>query len=102
MVTINCPGTHTFRSTKTRTSTGVFTNSNREDAATRAQTAVLNDLTNQVNQAVCAEGCLKVSGQTNAPTPTATCRRIWWTFWIVIRCSATATGSVTVQCTVQG
>ena len=102
MTTINCPGTETFRSTKTRTSTGVFTKSNRRAAASRAQTAVLNDLTNQVNQAVCEDGCLKVVGQTNAPASVASCRRIWWTFWIVIRCRATATGSVVVKCEIQG
>ncbi|EGG95420.1 hypothetical protein IMCC1989_556 [gamma proteobacterium IMCC1989] len=102
MTTINCPGSHTFSSTQTRTSTGVFAKANKRVAAALAQAAVVNDLTNQVNQSVCSNGCLKVMGPTNAPAPVPTCQRIWWTLWIAIRCTATATGSVSVECVVQG
>ncbi|WP_126453948.1 hypothetical protein [Sulfuriflexus mobilis] len=101
-VIIDCPGQHTFTSSKTRTSWGVSTSSNRRTAIARAQAAVLNDLTNQINAAQCAPGCLKVPGGTNAPVPTATCERKWWALWIVVRCASTATASATVQCTVQG
>ncbi len=102
MATIDCPGTDTLNSIKTRTSVGIFEKSNKQTAATRALTSVLSDLTAQVNQVVCQGGCLKVPRQTNSPPPVPTCKRIWWTLWIAIKCSATATGSVVVECVING
>ena len=98
MTSIDCPGSKTFNSTQTRTSSGIFTGSNSRAAVTEAHNAVLNDLVEQVNQASCAGGCRKVSRDTDAPTPTAKCERVWWTLWIMVRCSATANGSVVVDC----
>lgn len=102
MADIGCPGTATLRSSRTRSSTGVLTDSNSRSAAARAQRAVLRDLVAQTNAARCAGPCLKSAGATTAPTPGARCRRIWWTFWIVVRCTATARGEVEVRCTVEG
>lgn len=102
-LTIDCPGRHTFTSRQTRTSWGVSADSNRRSAIARAQAAVVQDLANQVNNAVCADGCLKQPGPTNAPAPAgASCERKWWSLFIVVRCEATANGSATVECVVQG
>lgn len=102
MPTIACPGSQVLSSSRTRTSAGIFTESNRRAAATRAHQAVLADLVAQVNAARCTGPCLKSTGPTVAPAPGATCRRIWWTFWIAVRCTATARGQVEVHCTVEG
>jgi len=102
MTTIDCPGSVSLSSSKTRTSTGVFTDSNSKNAINEARNAVLKDLVDQVNAASCADGCFKVTGDTSTPEPTVRCKRNWWTLWIVVECSATASGNVTVECKVQG
>ena len=102
MVVINCPGSHTFTSTRTRTSWGIIRRNNAAAAAARAVAAATADLTNQINASTCAGGCLKVPGGTNVPPPTPTCGRVWWTLWIAVRCQATATGTATVNCQVVG
>lgn len=99
---IPCPGSDTVRSTMTATSTGISTNNTARDAANDARNNVLDDLKKQVDAASCEGGCIKVAGPTNAPLPNARCRRLWWTLWIAVRCSATANGSVVVDCQMQG
>ena len=99
-VVIDCPGTHTLTSRRTRTSWGVSQASNSRTASARAQAAATADLRDQLNDASCDDGCVKVSGTTTVPSPPATCKRMWWTFWIVIRCKATAIGTLSVECRV--
>ncbi|KAF6247896.1 hypothetical protein C6990_00085 [Nitrosopumilus sp. b3] len=102
MVVIPCPGSHTFTSNKTRTSWGVFRESNRRSAKTRAENAVSSDLVSQINNSSCANGCLMNPPQTTVNPATVTCERKWYTFWIVIKCTGRSTGESTVECRVMG
>jgi hypothetical protein len=99
---IPCPGSETVTSTQTATNTGISTKNTARDAANEARNDVLDDLKQKVDAAECQGGCIKVVGATNAPLPNARCRRLWWTLWIAVRCTATATGSVDVKCEIQG
>ncbi|MFQ5568316.1 MAG: hypothetical protein ACE5G0_01495 [Rhodothermales bacterium] len=99
-----CEQDFPLTSTRRRRSTGVFTDSNRREAATRATRAVSEHLTQQIDGITCTPPCFKEppgAFTINVRQPVR-CKRYWFTFFIVVRCWATADGSVTLRCRVPG
>jgi hypothetical protein len=102
-VAIPCPGKQTLTSTKTDDAYGIRRQATCQEAKTNAENLVLDDIKKQIDDTECADGCLKrVISRTQMNTTPCTCKRKWWSLWILVKCEATATQSVVVECFIAG
>lgn len=96
---IPCPGKQTLTSKKTDNAYGISRNATCKKAKTNAENLVLADLKQQIDDAECADGCLKrVASRSQMQTTPCACERKWWTIWILVECEATATQDAVVEC----
>ena len=100
MATITCPGNRRFTKQFNVHSIGVRAGATADAAWSLAAKAIEKEFFRLVANTVCASGCHGPYWHIiNADVYVKGCSRIWWTFWIAVKCDAVGKLDVRAHCT---